>query len=286
LSQTIAGQVASVIDNARLHQSVKSARDVAERELEIGRQIQTSFFPDEIPDLDGWKMSAYFKSARQVAGDFYDVFTLEKGGKLGLVLADVCDKGVGAALFMVLFRSLLRANLIQGFSDSDEVITDPGRVLVSAIGKTNNYIANNHAKANMFATVFAVVMEQDNDNLWYINCGHDSPVLIRNSGTYERIKPNNAAIGMFADLNLSSDYLTLEKGESIVAFTDGVTDARSLDGEVFGDKRLLEVLQSNYSLNDRFDSLKEAINSHIGNADQYDDVTFVGFERNTSNKTT
>jgi len=169
LAQTIAGQVAGVIDNAQLHQSVKRARDVAERELEIGRQIQAYFFPDTIPEIKGWKISALFRSARQVAGDFYDVFALEDGRKLGLVLADVCDKGVGAALFMVLFRSMLRANMIEGFGAAKELTLDPRRVLPSAVAKTNNYIADNHARANMFATVFVAVIEKDGGNLWYLN---------------------------------------------------------------------------------------------------------------------
>jgi len=279
LSQTIAGQVASVIDNARLHQSVKLARDVAERELEIGRQIQTSFFPESIPDINGWELAVYFQSARQVAGDFYDVFALEGGKKIGLVLADVCDKGVGAALFMVLFRSLLRAHLIQGFEQSQDANVAPSRVLISAVNKTNNYIAINHARASMFATVFAAVLERDNSELWYINCGHDSPVLIRKSGEMERLTPGSAAIGMFADLEFKCSRITMERGDSVVAFTDGVTDARSMEGEPFGEARLMGVLAGSRSLQEWFGDLKNAISTHISDADQYDDITCIGFER-------
>ena len=279
LSQTIAGQVASVIDNARLHQSVKQARDVAERELEIGRQIQTSFFPESIPEINGWELVAYFQSARQVAGDFYDVFELEDGKKLGLVLADVCDKGVGAALFMVLFRSLLRANLIQEFEQREEADVDPGQMLVSAVDKTNNYIATNHARASMFATVFSAVLERDNSELWYINCGHDSPVLIRRSGRIERLNPGNVAIGMFADLEFKSFRIAMDRGDAVVAYTDGVTDARSMDGITFGEARLLNALAGSKSLQERFGDLKNAISTHISDADQYDDITCVGFER-------
>jgi len=279
LSQTIAGQVASVIDNARLHASVKRARDVAERELEIGRQIQTSFFPESIPEINGWELAAYFQSARQVAGDFYDVFELEDGKKLGLVLADVCDKGVGAALFMVLFRSLLRANLIREFEQREEADVEPGQILVSAVDKTNNYIATNHARASMFATVFSAVLERDNSELWYLNCGHDSPVLIRRSGKIERLTPGSAAIGMFADLEFKSSRIAMDRGDAVVAYTDGVTDARSVDGISFGEARLLNALAGAKSLQERFGDLKKAISIHISDADQYDDITCVGFER-------
>ncbi|MGI9536990.1 MAG: PP2C family protein-serine/threonine phosphatase [Desulfocapsaceae bacterium] len=279
LSQTIAGQVASVIDNARLHQSVKLARDVAEKELEIGRQIQTSFFPESIPEINGWDLAAYFQSARQVAGDFYDVFGLEDDNKLGLVLADVCDKGVGAALFMVLFRSLLRANLIQGFEQREEADVDPGQILVSAVNKTNNYIATNHARASMFATVFAAVLEPGSNELWYINCGHDAPVLIRKTGEIERLTPDSAAIGMFADLEFESSRISMDRGDWVVAFTDGVTDARSIDGSAFGEVRLLDVLAGSRSLEKCFRELKNAISTHTANADQYDDITCIGFQR-------
>ncbi len=279
LSQTIAGQVASVIDNARLHQAVKKARDVAERELEIGRQIQTSFFPDAIPEIAGWQAAAYFQSARQVAGDFYDVFALQGGKRMGLVLADVCDKGVGAALFMVLFRSLLRANLMQGFSELTEQPADPGRILVSAVDRTNRYIADNHAQASMFATVFAAILERDCDELWYLNCGHDAPALIRNSGEIERLNPGCTAIGMFAELEFRCSRMSLQSGDSVLAFTDGVTDARSPEDDDFGEERLMRVLTAAPSLEGRLAALKKAIDKHIGGAVQFDDITCIGFQR-------
>jgi sigma-B regulation protein RsbU (phosphoserine phosphatase) len=283
LAQTIASQVASVIDNARLHQSVKQARDAAERELEIGRQIQASFFPEKLPHLSGWHLGAHFISARQVAGDFYDLFPLGNN-RIALVLADVCDKGVGAALFMVLFRSLLRAHLQRGFSpdlfsEPDQLVVDPGEVVAAAVLETNNYVAINHARANMFATVFAAIVERDSDSLWYVNCGHDAPVLLRNSGKHERLGATGAAIGMFPDLKISAGYCDIHPGESLIAFTDGVTDARAPSGESFGEERLLPLLLADRSLDFRLDTMKKALTAHIGEGDQYDDITFVGLQR-------
>ncbi|MBW2684209.1 MAG: SpoIIE family protein phosphatase [Deltaproteobacteria bacterium] len=180
LAQTIAGQVAGVIDNARLYRTVEKARDVAEHELEIGRQIQIGFFPESLPEIAGWELFSYFQSARQVAGDFYDAFSLAQDKKLALVLADVCDKGLGAALFMVLFRSLLRANIQQCFDGGNDSDAAHGEMIVEAVRKTNDYIAKNHAKASMFATVFIAVLSRDQDEVWYINCGHDAPSSYRN----------------------------------------------------------------------------------------------------------
>lgn len=279
LGMTIAAQVASVVDNAQLHRSVKRARDVAERELEIGHQIQASFFPASIPEIPGWKIMAYSELARQVGGDFYDAFPLGDGSRIGIVLADVCDKGVGAALFMVLFRSMLRAHIIEGFDQSGEIAVDIGRLLSKAVGKTNNYIANNHAQANMFATVFAAVLEKDSDGLWYLNCGHDAPILMRSTGESKRLTPTSAAIGMFPNIRLSSSHLEMTGGDCVIAFTDGVTDACSVDGDSFGDDTVVQVLKSDDSLDNRLAALKAAVYKHIGGAEQYDDITWIGFER-------
>ena len=128
LFSTIILHMVSAIENARIHADTKRAKEVAERDLEIGRKIQSGFFPKSLPLLPGWEIVAYFKPARQVAGDFYDVFRLRNGKFIGIVIADVCDKGVGAALFMALIRSLVRAFVVQGFddlADSAKISSDP-----------------------------------------------------------------------------------------------------------------------------------------------------------------
>lgn len=281
LAQTIASQIASVIDNARLHCKVQKARDVAERELEIGRQIQTGFFPQSLPQIPGWQILSYFKSARQVAGDFYDAFTLEQENKLAVVLADVCDKGVGAALFMVLFRSLLRANIINTFAEKeskDEGI-HPGDALLWAIAETNNYIAVNHSQDNMFATVFAAILERDKDLLWYINCGHDAPIVIRGEGDSERLQPTNPAIGIFPDLQLANRCISLRTGEALFAFTDGVTDACAADGSSFGEEQLVTIFSKQISLQKRLDTLVAKLTQHTTGVQQYDDITCLAINR-------
>jgi len=279
LAMTIAAQTASVVDNARLYRTVKRARDVAERELEIGHQIQACFFPGALPAVDGWKVSAYSELARQVGGDFYDALMLGDGVRAGIILADVCDKGVGAALFMVLFRSMLRARMIEAFEQGTGEAVGIGQVLSEAVGKTNNYIANNHAEANMFATLFAAVVERGRNTLWYLNCGHDSPVLVRTSGEVERLTPSSAAIGMFPDIPLIPQHLEMREGDCLIAFTDGVTDACSVDGASFGDEQVVSLLSGGNSLDARLGSLSNALYEHIEGAEQYDDITWVGLTR-------
>ncbi len=279
LAMTIAGQIAGAVDNARLHQTVQKARDVAEQELEIGRQIQIGFFPKSLPQIAGWELFSYFQSARQVSGDFYDAFPLEQNRKLALVLADVCDKGLGAALFMVLFRSLLRANIQQCFNEEICSGALPGDRIVEAVRKTNNYIATNHAEASMFATVFIAVLQQDQGEVWYVNGGHDPPLLVGTDGHSERLMLTNPAIGMFPDLDLASKCIKLRTGDSLIAFTDGVSDACSVDGSSFGEERLLKILVENGPLKRRLDYLTSELIHHTSGAEQYDDITCIAFSR-------
>ena len=212
----------------------------------------------------------------------YDVFSLQDGKKLGLIVADVCDKGVGAALFMVLFRSLIRANLMQEFNHAEkQAAGNPGDALVSALSKTNDFVASNHARASMFATVFAAVLEKDCDELHYLNCGHEPPVLIGASGETQRLMPGNPAIGMFPEIKLKSSVAHLRCGDCLIVFTDGVTDARSEDGSDFGEQQALNVLNKPSAIEGRLKGLKEAIHAHIGNAAQFDDITCIGIERVT-----
>ena len=279
LAMTIAGQIAGAIDNARLHQTVQKARDVAEQELEIGKRIQIGFFPELLPQITGWELFSYFQSARQVAGDFYDSFPLDQNKKVALVLADVCDKGLGAALFMVLFRSLLRANIQQCFDDEICSGATHGESIVEAVRKTNNYVATNHAQASMFATVFIAVLQRDQGEVWYVNCGHDPPLIVRTDGHSERLMPTNPAIGMFPDLDLASKCIKLRTGDSLIAFTDGVTDACSVDGRSFGEERLLKILVEKSPLRHRLDYLTTELVRHTNGAEQYDDITCIAFNR-------
>ena len=147
-------RVGSSLARKRLHDAEQRHARSLERELEIGREIQRGFLPEEIPEPDGWELRAHFRPARQVAGDFYDAFPLP-GGRVAIVLADVCGKGVGAALFMALFRSLFRALAEPQFAAASE----PSEGLRATVQGTNDYIARTHGSANMFATVFFAVLD-------------------------------------------------------------------------------------------------------------------------------
>lgn len=276
LAETVASQIAAAVENARLHSQTEIALDVAESDLEIGRQIQSGFFPEFLPEIPGWEISTHFQAARQVAGDFYDIFQLKNSNFTAFIIADVCDKGVGAALFMVLFRSLLRA-----FSEREIEIDNLQEHLLDIIVNTNKFISEIHGKSNMFATIFVGILDPDSGILNYVNGGHDSPVVLDNTGNViHRLTPTGPAVGLFPDLEFSVAEIQLNKGDILFGFTDGTTDARDQTGKFFTEERLLETLNSPWS--SAFSMLFElnsAVQEHIGEQDQYDDITQFSLRR-------
>jgi serine phosphatase RsbU (regulator of sigma subunit) len=273
-------QIASAIENTRLHAETQKAKELAERDLEIGRQIQSGFLPTTLPHPSGWEFVAYFKGARQVAGDFYDVFNLGNGQRIGIVIADVCDKGVGAALFMALIRSLIRAFAIQNFDDpnqSRKFSMNPSHVpMLSTIRQANNYIAEIHSDANMFATLFFGVLDPKSGGLNYINCGHEPPIVSSQMKVGQRLKPTGPALGLMPD----SEYKVLDTqfnpGDILFAFTDGVTEAQNRDGEFFTKERLLSLLSKPAdSAEALIDRVINELYNHISDGVQSDDVTMI-----------
>lgn len=228
-------RLASSLARKRLQDAERAHAQALERELEVGREIQAGFFPTSLPDPPGWSMASHFESAKQVAGDFYDAFELADG-TLGLLLGDVCDKGVGAALYMALFRSLLRSRAMEVGGPADEV-------LMQTLRYANEYIADTHSDANMFATVFFAVVDLGSGALHYANAGHDPPALVRSVGSTEPLERTGPALGLMPGATFTVGARTLDHGDGVLAYTDGVTEAASPDGEFFGEDRVLRKLR-------------------------------------------
>lgn len=265
----MAGQLQELIND-----QVKSA--MARSELEKGRQIQRDFLPESLPQPEGWEIAAFFEPAREVAGDFYDAFSLSDG-KVGILIADVCDKGVGSALFMALFRSLIRAISQQDYADDIEA-------LKNAMEFTNNYIATNHSRTSMFATMFFGVFDPKTGELNYINGGHEPPVIISPDGTKTRLKPTGPAVGMLPNLKFKVEQIKLNYGDILVSYTDGVTEAKAPNAEFFTEKQLLALLQPPFSSAiSLLKLIQEKLIQHIGTADQFDDITLLAVKRAKEN---
>ncbi|MEO6800810.1 MAG: SpoIIE family protein phosphatase [Rhodanobacter sp.] len=269
-------RVSASLARKRLHDNEQRYARGLEREMDIARDIQAGFLPDQLPMVAGWDMAACFLPARRVGGDFYDAFPLHKGLRIGVVVADVCDKGVGAALFMALARSLIRA-----FAERARFLDDDAaEQLRQLVDHVNGYIARTHGRANMFATLFFAILDPSSGALIYINGGHEPPIIIGKAGVSARLDPTGPAVGMLAELEFRVERQSIEAGETLVIYTDGVTDARNRTAAAFTEERLLALLSPvTASAAATIDRIQAAVFQHIDGATQFDDITMLAVHR-------
>jgi serine phosphatase RsbU (regulator of sigma subunit) len=243
-----------------------------EKELEIGHRIQSGFLPESLPEIDGWGIAAHFKAAREVAGDFYDVFCLPDG-KVGFFLGDVTDKGVGSALFMALYRSLLRAFFMDDLSALATVEDECARLLLHSVRRTNRYVSETHERP-LFATLFIGILNPQTGAIRYINAGHNPPAILKPDNSRVDLKPTGPFIGMEADLEYTVAVAELGEGDALFIYSDWVEDTENDSGEFFGRECMIDLLetppQSAHELVERFSSTLE---SFMGEAKPFDDVT-------------
>jgi serine phosphatase RsbU (regulator of sigma subunit) len=267
-------RVSASLEKKWLRDQEQAYVQAVKRELELGRRIQADFLPGSLPKLDGWEIAAVFHPAREVAGDFYDVFMLP-ANHVGLVIADVCDKGVGAALFMALVRSLIRAF-------SEQVATDATDAL-EAVSMTNNYIARNHhnnQSRHMFATLFFGVLNPTTGKLTYVNGGHDAPILTCADGIKTFLNVTGPAVGFAADTTFNQAETIMEPGDILLSFTDGVTEARSIDGSLFTEERLIDLLQTPVTTaRGLMEQISAEVSHHIADNTPSDDITMLAVQR-------
>lgn len=268
-------RVQASLEKKRLRDQEQKLLHALERELEIGREIQASFLPDQLPQPSGWEIAARFQPARLVAGDFYDAFPLRNGTRVGLVIADVCDKGVGAALFMALFRTLVRALAQENFVDGSS-----GEKLRETIEAVNDYIGNTHAGSNMYATLFFAVLDPATGEFTYLNAGHNPPAVIANGRIKARLGRTGPAVGVIPKINFDVLEARLERGDTLLAFTDGVGDAIDPKGTEFSEERIFALAQTpRSSASELLDTIQSALQAHIAQAEQFDDITLLAARR-------
>ena len=295
------GILLDITERKQKETTIIRAKKQAERELEIAREIQSSFLVEDYPQPEGWEIAARIRPARQVSGDFYDVFPITTSKHIALIMADVCDKGVGAAMYMAIFRSLLRAYSDQqyiirwsgvpvsagnevesptGIFRRDAILASGAPSLKNAIDLTNNYIATQHGNSNMFATVFFGLLDPVDGTLLYINAGHEAPFLISEGRLKQRLDPTGPALGMLPDREFKLERTTLNPGDTLVLYTDGVTDARNAKDELFSEERLIATaVKSSRSAHAHLENIVAEVDAHTAGREQYDDITLLAVQR-------
>lgn len=258
----IAHQAATAVVNHQLYQEA-AERSRLEQELDVAREIQASLIPSGSPNIPGCDVASFWRAARQVSGDFYDFLPLDDG-RWGIVIADVSDKGVPAALFMALSRTILRTI---GFNRHD-----PARTLMRA-----NHIINIDAQNDLFVTVFYAIYDPATARLTFANGGHNPPILLRGNGEVSLLTANGMALGILPDVDIDSRKINILPGDTLVLYTDGVTEAVNEDYDEFGLRRLSMVVRehSGEKSGDIVTAVTEAIQDHAGGTPQFDDITLI-----------
>jgi len=266
----------------RLQKQLQDANKRFEQELALAGEIQASFLPSELPDMPGWQLTAKLEPAREMSGDFFDVIPLPDG-RWGLVVADVTDKGTGAALYMALSRTLIRTYAL-------EYDTQPEL----AFGAAHRRILED-TNSNQFVTVFYGVLDPTTGTLTYCNAGHNPPYLFcatsprrggsaQNGTEIQELDNTGLPLGlrMFKDMTWERRQVQLTPGDVLVLYSDGITEAQDLREDFFEEERLIEVAQANlgHSAGDMQEAIITQVHEFTGDAPQSDDITLLVLIRN------
>ena len=294
VAEALASLAAIVLNNRRLREREADLLRY-KRELEIGREIQLSFLPSRLPHPPGWELVSHFQPALEVAGDFYDAFTLPHG-HVALVIADVVGKGVTAALFMAIIRSLFRALFQQNYYHTEPAVAGMGvgamtpfsfvdrGALLNAVRLTNAYLIGNHGDTYAFATLWAAVLDPESGRLLYVNAGRNPPLVLGRlrdgrRAVRERLQPTGPAIGLLPNAGYWLAETRLTPDDMLFAYTDGATEARNPAGEELGLERLEALLRDAATAGEALAAVEAALRDHTGEREAFDDVTLLAVRR-------
>jgi sigma-B regulation protein RsbU (phosphoserine phosphatase) len=267
LLNTVAGSAAIALENARLYEvAVEKGR--MEKELQMALRVQASLIPDEAPKKKGWEFAAVWLPAREVSGDYYD-FIHGQDGKLGLLIADVTGKGMPAALFMAFSRSILRSSLDQTASPAENV--------------TNaNLLICEDSSIDMPVTAVYALLDPKTAEIIYVNAGHNPPLHYKaKQGELAELKGTGMLLGAIEEATYEEASLTMESGDIIVFYTDGIPDAINAKKEDYGEERLKEVVLVNSKAGAKgmLKAIEKSIHQFIGNTAPFDDITLMVVKR-------
>jgi serine phosphatase RsbU (regulator of sigma subunit) len=269
--QSLAAQVSSTLQGAEAYAQAL-AHQKMEQELALAGEIQASFLPTALPTISGWQLAVTLAPARQTSGDFYDVIPLPNG-RLGLLVADVAEKGMGAALYMALSRTLIRTYAAEHHTRPD-----------FAFRVANNRILTD-TEVDLFVTVFYGILDPLSGRLTYCNAGHNPPYLLsaQNNRQVTKLGRTGMPLGVFRGETWEQRTVQLAPGDVLLLYTDGVTEAQDRQERFFGQERLLAAAQAHLgrSAQELQQALLAKVYDFVGDAPQFDDITLMVLVRET-----
>jgi sigma-B regulation protein RsbU (phosphoserine phosphatase) len=266
LLSIIAAQSAHVLENARLNQKEQDLLKM-EEEFRMAKEIQLNILPKEIPSINGYDIHAINIPAREVGGDYYDFIKLP-GEKIVFCLGDITGKGLPAAMLMANLQATLRGQSFTQNSVKDSI-------------KNANILLFNSTASNRFATVFYGVLDYSSNTVTYCNAGHDAPIDIKED-KINRLEEGGLLLGCFDMAEYEQETKSIEVGEEIIIYSDGVTEAMNEINQEFGEEKFISIIKSNSNLlaKELIDLILKEIKAHSGSVPQSDDITLMIIKRN------
>lgn len=265
-AEEVLARVGTHLALRNLQKQLQEANQKMAAELSLAGEVQASFLPLDLPTFPDWQLAATLKPARETSGDFYDFISLPNG-RLAIVVADVCDKGAGAALYMALSRTLIRTFAAEYPEQPQSVMNAVNRRIIK------------DTKTNQFVTAFYGVLELATGTMKYCNAGHCWPLLLNadSRGDSCRLIKSGIPLGIFADETWQPGSVQLSPGDALVLFTDGIIEAENAQGEFLGEDQFLECLLSNLGrpARDIQEAVLADIHGFVGETPQSDDIALV-----------
>ncbi len=268
LLSIIAAQSAQIVENARLYEEEEAYR-LMRRELELASTIQKKMLPASAPEFDRYAVAGKNITAQEVGGDYFDYIQMDEH-RWALCLGDISGKGLPASLLMTNLQAILRGQALH--------LTHPGEILKHA----NNQLYQS-TSSEKFATLFIAIIDLFKNTIHYSSAGHDYPFIMRSDGSHIRLESGGLPLGMMEGMEYEEEFIELQPGEFLFVFSDGVTDATNIHGEMFGEERLIQLLQESIekdeSPNDMINKIVDTCLNHCGKAKLFDDVTALALKR-------
>lgn len=242
----LASHVAIIIEKAELHEQLVEKKRI-QAQLEVARQVQLELLPDHDPKLKGFDISAYVFPTEEVSGDYYDWVKIFDD-QIGVIIADAAGKGIPAALLVAFLRASLRSSVQTGYAPH------------IALSKVNNLLWDS-VESHQFVTALYGILDATNKTFVYSNAGHNPPLVINPNGEYKFVEYGDLPLGMFRSMRYHQHFVRLEKGQVLVLYTDGITEAAKTDGEEFGRERLAKLVLDGIELSakDMIDFIRKGV---------------------------